>query len=205
MRPSYDSCVPDTGPTAKTSDTDTDWIVGDSQALLQRLLDAVQRVDGRSIYYLCKANSQLFQKSFESWLRHAEDLTSDGEQYHSYLNGLYIIAKTMSDSVGEGRLFETLVHAGEDNAFARWERKLEQAQELTGELRLDEAASLLSDHLIDVRHLPGFGYRHMMATTHWYISQVHFNARRRDDAVAHCEQSLAITQEIHDHPRYQLR
>ncbi len=134
----------DVAPTAKPSDTADRWEVDDAAQLLERLLDAIQRADGGSIYYLCKANSNLVQKSFNLWLRHAQDLISDAEHYHLYLNGLYNIAKTMSDSVGEGRLFAALVDADEPNAFARWERKFEQAQKLVGELQLDEAASLLA-------------------------------------------------------------
>jgi tetratricopeptide (TPR) repeat protein len=182
------------------------WEVEDATLLLERLLDAIDKRDGRSTYYLCKANANLVHGSFKKWLDHAADLTLDPVRYHRYLNGLYMISKTMSDSVQQGRLFfDVLVHRRESNSFALWERELEQAQKLVAELRLNEAASLLSDHLIDVRRLPGFGYRHMIATTHWYISQAHFNARRRDDAMAHAERSLAITRDIGDHPRYERR
>ena len=122
--------------------------------------------------------------------------------YHRYLNDLYVISKSMADQFGCTQAFHDLVAEDQSNPFAKWERKIEQGQALIREDHCLEAARLLSDYLIDVRDLDGYGYRHLAATTHWYISQAHGKIGRRNDAVAHAEQALFITQKINDHSRY---
>jgi tetratricopeptide (TPR) repeat protein len=177
----------------------------DAAELLALLLGSMQDDGpGPTTFDLCREHGEDIQRRFGEWLDAAEGLRENRSSYHRHLNHLYVISKMMSDNLGVP-LFSQLVEAGRENTFARWERTLEQGQALVRQLRLSEAASLLCDHLIDKSDLREFGYRHLAATTHWYISQAHLHAGRRDDAVGHGERSLAITREIQDHPKYHVR
>lgn len=173
--------------------------------LLALILDAVDASDDSRLVSLLRDNADAVMEAFEDWLVPPPQVQPGSAEYHRYMNALYVISKTMSDCLGRGGLFQLLVRPTQDNSFAQWERRLEAGQRLVQQLRCGEAASLLSDHLIDVRDLPGFGYRHMVATTHWYISQAHLHARRRNDAVAHGRRALDTTLRIEDHVKYLIR
>src|SRR5688500_10543451 len=162
----------------------------DPSDLLQAVLNAVTDFSTTERFTLCKTHAPQIVECFPDWLRVAEQQGAGTPEYHSFLNKLYLISKILADNYGNGEAFAALVREGEMNTFAQWERKIEQSVELTRELRLHEASSLLTDYLIDVRELNDFGYRHMAATTHWYISQAHLHDRREQYAIAHGQRSL---------------
>jgi tetratricopeptide (TPR) repeat protein len=174
-------------------------------SLLASLLDAIEQQDDPRLMSLLSENAALVMEAFQGWVTPPPQLPPDSAEYHRYINALYIISKTMSDCLGHTGLFLCLVYPAVDNPLARWERVLEAGQRLVYMLRADEAVSVLSNLLIDVRGLQGFAYQHMTATTHWYISQAHLHRRRRDDAVAHGLRALETTIRIQDHLKYWCR
>src|SRR5688572_6696222 len=139
-------------------------------ALFRSLVESlVDELPGPRTWKLCEDQRDAIVAAFPSWLDAVEPSPRgtkgalDAAAYHRRVNHLYIISKMMTDNF-RVPLFSQLVAPQRHNPLAAWERKLDEAVRLTRALQLDEAASLLSDHLIDASRLPGFGYRHMCAT-----------------------------------------
>lgn len=153
---------------------------------------------------LCRENLEQIGTSFAAWLFPPDTIVHDSPEYRRYFNALYLISKVPADVLGSGYgLFAALVAADQSNPFAIWESTINRAlalMKVEGEFKA--AADVLTDHLIDVRDLHGFGYAHMSATTHWYISQSSCNLRDRDATIKHAEQALSLTCQIGDHPNY---
>ena len=126
--------------------------------LLASLLAAIDAGDMMRLAILCRENAKPLLDAFPFWLTPPESIPSGSPEYHKYLNALYVISKFNADSLGVGGLFAMLVAAEQTNPFAAWEAKINQALDLNRELEWEAAACMLSDHLIDVRELHGFGF-----------------------------------------------
>lgn len=173
--------------------------------LFAKLYDAISQGND-TLTNVFRENAKKIFAAYAAWLTSGNLFARTPQENDQFWNCMYVIAKFADHNVvGSQGLFKQLVAQGQDNPFSRWERKIDQALQLIRELDFEQAAKVLSDHLIDQRERSSFGYSHMSATTHWYLSQCYHNLRRRDEAVGHAERALAVTTQIGDHPSYLFR
>lgn len=175
------------------------------EQLLEVLLSFHDSQEGQGMFQLCQANRDLIVRSFPQWLATPPDVARNADSYHRYMSGMYYISRFMSLAGLDKSLYPLLISTGQTNPFAAWERKLEQSLELMREGRSEEAVLILSDYLIDNRKRTEHGFRHMAATTHFYVSLAYVRLKKYAEAIAHSETSLNITEEIRDHLSFRIR
>lgn len=78
-------------------------------SLLASLLDAMEQHDDPRLLSLLRDNADAVMAAFEDWRVPPPQVPPGSAEYHRYMNGLYVISKTMSDCLSHGGLFQLLV------------------------------------------------------------------------------------------------
>jgi len=165
--------------------------------LLKALLQAQRAGDQRQFAKLCRNHADMIAAAIPRWQKPPEQVTKNPAALNEYIQTLAGVAQLLRD-LGHPQLWNALVGNPEDNPINVWERKLKEAQSLADELRYDEAAELLMNHLIDTRQLQGNAVGKFQALSQGLLGHVRLGAGKVDIAVGHYEQALKLCREQND-------
>jgi tetratricopeptide (TPR) repeat protein len=178
------------------------YAVADPEQLRERLFDAVAAGQRDELRELCRANLDAIQQHFKSWTK-AVTIRSDPAQVQRYGEGLTSILRCIDADLQRADLIPTMVDTSESNPLVKWQRRFEEARNLTGDGRLGEAALILSDVLIDVGQFidsksQSKGAEQLLAATYGLLGQCQFHTGRADHSLPALTQALKLCEQVGD-------
>jgi tetratricopeptide (TPR) repeat protein len=170
-------------------------------ALRDQLFAAANRGGGETFASLCTINRAAIADHFPSWTNlkaYPNVNVKDRQQVQYIMNGLGMTAQFFRDQLGDSSLWDRVVGPPEDNPFTRFERTLARARDLSAKGRFDEAADVVTGHLIDTKSLAGTAMENFRALSHGLIGICRFQTRRTADAIDHFQQALNLCSGLND-------
>jgi tetratricopeptide (TPR) repeat protein len=147
---------------------------------------------------LCRRHAKLIRQHFPGWRTVPEQVRANPDQAQHYMDGLVAVAQTFANSLGDPALMQLLLGPPGSNPMERWHKRLDEARQLMEDLRYRDAATLLTDLLIDVRGLKGSGVDAFMPATLGSLGECYFQQGEAMRAIAPTEQALEIVRRISD-------
>lgn len=119
-----------------------------SENVLERLIDAVERRDSEQFLEVCQTNADAIFEHFGSWTIVPEELREQPEKLSVYANTLIRTAQLFARS-GYPQLLAMLAPPGENNVLTEWNERFAEARQLANigdqERSLIKTESLLAD------------------------------------------------------------
>lgn len=146
---------------------------------------------------LCRDHVDVVNAAIPRWKKPPAEVSGNPQVLNEYIQTLAGAAEVLRD-LGHPELWKALTGNPEDNPISVWQRKLKEAGSLGDEMRFEDAAELLMNHLIDTRHLRGNAVDQLQAITQGQLGHLRFSAGKVDLAVGHYEQALRLCREQKD-------
>lgn len=162
----------------------------DPERVRAALFEAAAKGDEDQLSALAEAHAALVLELFPGWRRVPSEVKVDPAQLDRWARGLIGVAVHFARRRGRPELLK-LLESGQ-NPLSRWTDLLGQAQRLRSELELEEAATLLTDLLIDTRALTGDGADHFRAVTFGLLGDVYFQSGQADRALGPTGRALEL-------------
>jgi tetratricopeptide (TPR) repeat protein len=147
---------------------------------------------------LCRQHAELIRAHFDAWRKVPADIREQPALVQRYMNGLVAIGQTFAGDLADPSLMQLLLGPPGSNPIERWQQRLDEARKLKEALRYRDAASLLTDLLIDVRGLKGSAVDAYLPVTLGELGECHFQLGEAGKAIAPTEQALEMVRRAGD-------
>jgi tetratricopeptide (TPR) repeat protein len=168
------------------------------EQLREHLFAAVRGGDRRLLAALCREHRDAILARFPDWQRLPEPLRGDRARIEHYMQGLVGVAEFFANALGRPELLQRLIGTEESNPILKWQKRLQQAEALMGELRYREAAGLLADLLIDLRNQQGSAVDRYVPIAHGQLAACYFHGGESEKALPPMQNALALCEQHGD-------
>ena len=174
-------------------------VIGDPEALRDRLFEAVARNDLGNLAALCRANRDAIQRSYPVWLKPDPDfIGSDPRRVDWYGRSLLGIGQCFAQVLGNPSLLHQLQRPVEEGPLGRWGRELQESAELMRAHQYEDALTRLSDLRSRIRSHLGFEAMKWEGLVAGHIGTCLMQTLRAEEALACYEESLTLCERTGD-------
>ncbi len=156
------------------------------------------KVNAETLAATCLKHRDEIVERFERWRVVPPENRNDQRKVALHVQVVMAIAQTFATRLNDPSLLASLHGDSTSNPLIQWELKLKEAAALAEQLRYDEARTLLTDLLIDVRGLQGTGVEQKLPVTHGLLGNCVLHSGDAAAAVGHYQTALRLCEKAGD-------
>jgi tetratricopeptide (TPR) repeat protein len=169
-----------------------------SAQLREVLFAAIQANDWPRLAELCEEHHDQIVREFSGWKTTPQTIRGDPAALQRFGHCLGTLADYFARVRGEPELFQQLIGPEDSNPIYQWDKKLQQALKLMGEVRYPEVIPLMTDLLNELQHFQGDAVGDYLAKAHGHLGCSYFQTGCPAQAVEPLAKALNLCRQRGD-------